>query len=238
MGAEKLSNTVEQYLKTIYQQTLRGKALVEIGMVVEAMGVAPATVTAMMHTLAAAGFIDYQPRRGVELTERGRIEGQRLLRRHRLIETFLERVLGYDLSEVHPDAEDLEHAASDTYIDKIDALLNYPTVDPHGSPIPGAPPPPTQVPEPLPESPPGCVRQIVRVEPRPATDTTLAAELKARHLVAGEQIRITDNSPALGTMTIEHIGTGQSTPISIENAGCFLVVAPPTSTRRPPAPAT
>ena len=141
MGAEKLSNTVEQYLKTIYQQTLRGKALVEIGMVVEAMGVAPATVTAMMHTLAAAGFIDYQPRRGVELTERGRIEGQRLLRRHRLIETFLERVLGYDLSEVHPDAEALEHAASDTYIDKIDALLNYPTVDPHGSPIPGAPPP-------------------------------------------------------------------------------------------------
>ncbi len=235
MGAEKLSNTVEQYLKTIYQQTLRGKALVEIRMVVEAMGVAPATVTAMMHTLAAAGFIDYQPRRGVELTERGRIEGQRLLRRHRLIETFLERILGYDLSEVHPDAEDLEHAASDTYIDKIDALLNYPTVDPHGSPIPGAPPPPAHVPEPLPQSPAGSVRQIVRVEcPR---DTTLAAELKARHLVAGEQIRIIDNTPALGTMTIEHIGTGQSTPISIENAGCFQVLAPPTNTPRRPAPA-
>jgi DtxR family Mn-dependent transcriptional regulator len=102
------------------------------------MGVVPGTATSMIKTLADSGLVEYAPRGGVRLTEGGQKLALHVLRRHRLVELFLVRVLGLDWSEVHDEAEELEHSISDKVLDRIDALLGHPSVDPHGDPIPTA----------------------------------------------------------------------------------------------------
>src|SRR3954468_24999268 len=131
------SSTVENYLKTLYaEQQAAGGALVSMGAVAAAMNVAPGTATAMVKALADAGLADYEPRGGVRLSAKGEKLALHVLRRHRLVELFLVEVLGLDWSEVDAEAEELEHAISDKVLAKIDALLEYPKVDPHGDPIP------------------------------------------------------------------------------------------------------
>ena len=132
------TSTVENYLKAILlaeQGQARGQ-LVTMGQIGSSLEVAPGTVTAMVKTLEKEGLLAYEPYSGVRLSRSGRKAALHVLRRHRLIELFLVEVLGFDWSEVHEEAEKLEHAMSDKLIDKIDALLGYPSVDPHGDPIP------------------------------------------------------------------------------------------------------
>jgi DtxR family transcriptional regulator, Mn-dependent transcriptional regulator len=133
------TSTVENYLKTLYseQQHAAGE-LVSMGSIAAAMNVAPGTATAMVKTLADAGLVDYEPRGGVRLSSKGEKLALHVLRRHRLVELFLVEVLGLDWSEVDEEAEELEHAISDKVLDRIDALLNHPEVDPHGDPIPSS----------------------------------------------------------------------------------------------------
>ncbi|MHC4817920.1 MAG: metal-dependent transcriptional regulator, partial [Planctomycetota bacterium] len=102
------------------------------------LGVSKPSVTAMVKRLAEAGWVDYSPRRGVRLTEEGRLATMQVVRRHRLLETFLVEVLGLDWSEVHAEAEVLEHHLSDRMVDAIDGVLGHPREDPHGHPIPDA----------------------------------------------------------------------------------------------------
>jgi DtxR family Mn-dependent transcriptional regulator len=102
------------------------------------MKVAPGTVTAMMKTLAESGLVRHEPYAGVCLTEAGRKLATHVLRRHRLVELFLVEVMKIDWSEVHEEAEVLEHAVSDRLIERIDEMLGRPAVDPHGDPIPTA----------------------------------------------------------------------------------------------------
>lgn len=109
-----------------------------MGEMASAVGVTPGTATAMIKTLAGSGLVDYEPREGVCLTEEGRILALHVLRRHRLIEQFLVEILGLDWSYVHVEAEELEHAISDTVLDRIDIVLGRPDFDPHGDPIPTA----------------------------------------------------------------------------------------------------
>jgi DtxR family Mn-dependent transcriptional regulator len=90
----------------------------------------------MVKSLADDGLVVYEPRVGVRLTPKGKNLALGVLRRHRIAEAFLVQVLGMDWSEVHEDAERLEHAISDKVLDRMDALLNRPTRDPHGDPIP------------------------------------------------------------------------------------------------------
>jgi DtxR family Mn-dependent transcriptional regulator len=92
----------------------------------------------MIRRLAAQGFLDHVPYRGVQLTATGRRAALRTIRRHRILETYLTRVLGYPWDRVHDEAERLEHAASDQLIDRMAAALGHPTEDPHGAPIPTA----------------------------------------------------------------------------------------------------
>jgi len=133
------TSTVEDYLKAIL---LAGQgeegALVSMGQVAGRLKVAPGTVTAMMKTLADSGLVAYAPYSGVRLTAAGRQLATHVLRRHRLIELFLVERVGLDWSEVHAEAELLEHAVSDRVIERIDELLGHPSVDPHGDPIPTA----------------------------------------------------------------------------------------------------
>lgn len=131
------TSTVEDYLKHILLAEERDPdARVSMGQIAAALSVAPGTVTAMMKTLADGGLVEYEPYSGVRLSAPGRQLATHVLRRHRLIELFLVEVMKMDWSEVHAEAEDLEHAVSDRLIERMDEMLGYPEVDPHGDPIP------------------------------------------------------------------------------------------------------
>src|SRR5690349_23391840 len=135
------SSTVEDYVKQIYlEQLASGEtgALVSMGRLAAAMGVVPGTATAMVKALADAGLVEYEPRGGARLTRGGEQLALHVLRRHRLVELFLVKVLGLDWSEVHAEAEELEHAISDKVLERMDDVLGRPRVDPHGDPIPSA----------------------------------------------------------------------------------------------------
>ena len=134
------SSTVENYVKQIYLEQLNTppESLVSMGKLAAAMGVVPGTATSMVKALADAGLVEYEPRGGARLTRGGEQLALRVLRRHRLVELFLVKVLRLDWSEVHPEAEELEHSISDKVLERIDEFLGYPSVDPHGDPIPSA----------------------------------------------------------------------------------------------------
>lgn len=129
--------TVENYVKRIFleQQHVPGE-LVSLGALAQAMHVVPGTVTTMAKSLAGSGLLHYEPRQGVKLTRKGEKLALSVLRRHRLMEMFLVRVLDVDWSEVHAEAEELEHALSDKLMKRIDDYLGNPKFDPHGDPIP------------------------------------------------------------------------------------------------------
>src|SRR5215211_1769677 len=136
--------TVENYVKQIYleQQSVDAEggadALVPMGRLAAAMGVVPGTATTMVKALSDSGLVAYEPREGVRLSRGGEQLALHVLRRHRLVELFLVKVLGLDWSEVHDEAEELEHAISDKVLERMDHLLGRPTADPHGDPIPTA----------------------------------------------------------------------------------------------------
>src|SRR3954463_6805912 len=133
------SSTVENYLKAIYQgqsSLATDQRLVPMGQVAAAVGVTPGTATTMVKALAESGLAEYEPYSGVRLTTAGEPPAGLVLRRHRLVESFLVQVMGMSWDEVHEDAEQLEHVVSDRLIDRIDAMLGQPTHDPHGDPIP------------------------------------------------------------------------------------------------------
>jgi len=135
------SQTVENYLKTIFlAQVASGAsdALVPMGQIAATLGVVPGTATTMIKTLAESGLVKYEPYFGVRLTPAGERLAVVVVRRHRLIELFLVKVLGMSWAEVHDEAERLEHAVSERLIDRIDEMLGRPAVDPHGDPIPSA----------------------------------------------------------------------------------------------------
>jgi DtxR family Mn-dependent transcriptional regulator len=133
------TSTVEDYLKHIYLAHERGRAgIVPPGQIAQALGVAPGTVTAMMKALTESGLVTYEPYNGVRLTSAGRKLAAHVVRRHRIVELFLVRIMQMDWSKVHQDAEVLEHAVSDQLLERMDEMLGRPVADPHGDPIPTA----------------------------------------------------------------------------------------------------
>ena len=134
------SSTVENYLKAIYaaQRALGTESLVPMGQLAAALEVVPGTATTMVKALAESGLVRYEPYAGVRLTPAGDKLAALVLRRHRLIELFLVQVMGMSWAEVHDEAEHLEHAVSERLIGRMDEMLGFPSVDPHGDPIPNA----------------------------------------------------------------------------------------------------
>lgn len=130
------TSTVENYLKHVLLLSEGDEQLVSMGSLATAMEVVPGTATTMVKGMADDGLVEHQPRYGVKLTPEGRRLALNVLRKHRLIETFLVNVLKMDWSKVHDEAEQLEHAVSDEVLDRLDALLGHPATDPHGDPIP------------------------------------------------------------------------------------------------------
>ena len=134
------SLTVENYVKMIYliEQRSPHGAAVATGTIAHALEVSPGTVTGMLKTLSEADLATYIPYEGARLTPSGGRLALAVLRRHRLVELFLARTLAMPWDEVHEEAENLEHAVSERLVDRIDAFLGNPDVDPHGDPIPRA----------------------------------------------------------------------------------------------------
>jgi DtxR family Mn-dependent transcriptional regulator len=132
--------TVENYVKTIALIAARDhqRDTVGTGELAQALNVSPGTVTGMLKTLSEADLATYTPYEGARLTVSGQRLAMKVIRRHRLLELFLVQTLNMPWDEVHAEAEHMEHAASERLIDRIDAFLGHPEVDPHGDPIPRA----------------------------------------------------------------------------------------------------
>lgn len=135
MSSHSLSRSVEDYLKAIYALTEHGDAAATSA-IAEALEVQPASVTGMVKRLAEGGLVEHVPYKGVRLTGAGTTEALRVVRRHRILETYLCERLGYSWDDVHEEAERLEHAASDRLIAQMSRTLGAPSHDPHGAPIP------------------------------------------------------------------------------------------------------
>ena len=122
----------------IWSATEWSESPITVGAMAERMGVKPSTVSDGIRRLAKQGLVTHAPYGSIELTAAGREHAIQMVRRHRLLETFLVQVVGYGWDEVHDEAEILEHAVSDRLIRRIDEKLGHPTRDPHGDPIPSA----------------------------------------------------------------------------------------------------
>jgi DtxR family Mn-dependent transcriptional regulator len=134
---KELTSAVEDYLKAIYALGAEGKRATTSALA-ERMQVSAPSATAMMKRLAELGLVERAPYRGVVLTDKGRLCALEVLRHHRLLERYLADSLGMSLDEVHAEADRLEHVLSEELEARIDEALGYPTVDPHGDPIPTA----------------------------------------------------------------------------------------------------
>lgn len=133
-----LTPSEENYLKSVYSLREWDADDVTTGSLAAKLGVAHASATTMVTKLVARGLMEHPRYGAVTLTPEGTRAALQVVRRHRLIETFLVDQLGYTWDEVHDEAEILEHTVSDRFVTRIDALLGHPEADPHGDPIPTA----------------------------------------------------------------------------------------------------
>ncbi|HYF40761.1 MAG TPA: metal-dependent transcriptional regulator, partial [Gemmatimonadales bacterium] len=124
-------------LKAIYQLSPEGRTA-STSEIAQLLALSPPSVTGMVKRLSEHGLLEHVPYRGVQLTDEGRRAALRMVRRHRLIEAYLVEFLGYSWDTVHEEAERLEHAVSDTMVERMATALGHPEVDPHGDPIPSA----------------------------------------------------------------------------------------------------
>lgn len=129
------SRSTEDYLKAIYELESEGGPA-QTSAIADALGVAPPSVSGMVKRLSESGLLEHAPYRGVQLTRAGRRTALKMVRRHRILETYLTTKLGYDWDSVHDEAERMEHAVSDGLIERMAMALGYPRHDPHGAPIP------------------------------------------------------------------------------------------------------
>lgn len=131
-----VSPAIDDYLKTVYAHTEWQDAPITPSVLAAKLGIAPSSVTEMVKKMAGLGLVAHEPYRAVRLTPEGERRALEMVRRHRLIETWLVAEYGYTWDEVHEEAEILEHALSDRLLEAIDERLGRPRFDPHGDPIP------------------------------------------------------------------------------------------------------
>jgi DtxR family Mn-dependent transcriptional regulator len=209
--AAPLSRSVEDYLKAIHALAEQGETA-STSRIASALDVQPASVSGMMKRLAESGYVDHLPYRGVTLTESGIREALRVVRRHRILETYLTRRLGYGWDDVHSEAERLEHAVSDRLIERMAHALGHPSHDPHGAPIPtacGAVEPPHV--ETLASATPG---DEVRIRAVGDKDPERLRYLEARGLLPGVILSVESRSSVSGPMTVR-VGGREGSPQTI-----------------------
>ena len=214
------SSSVGDYLKAIWEISESGAASTKE--VANRLSVSSASVTNMFGRLQEMGLVGYERYRGASLTRRGLAEALRLVRRHRLIETFLLEHLGYSWQDVHEEAERLEHAVSDEFTERLAELLGHPDRDPHGDLIPAADG--TFAPErskPLSETETGQRVQIIKVSDESASVLNYLGE---RGLIPGRVLSIKEVRTLDGVVTVEDEG-GDEHPLGEALARAIFVQA-------------
>jgi DtxR family Mn-dependent transcriptional regulator len=217
---------LEDYVKAIYTLEQQGGAARTTALAA-ALGVTPGSVTDMLKRRAVGQprLVTYTPHRGVGLTPQGKALAIGVLRRHRLIETFLHQTLGYSWDEIHSEADVLEHHVSDRFIEALDDLLEQPDSDPHGDPIPTAD---GELPETsyvaiaaLAE---GASMVVKRVR---SHDEELLRYLAQKGIQPGTRLRIREKAPAGGPVSVDVAGILSQGPntvaLSAEMAADILV---------------
>jgi len=196
---EPLTRSVEDYLKTIYHLSQGGNPA-GTSDIAHQLELSAPSVSGMIKRLAEQGLVAHSPYRGVELTTEGRRQALRMVRRHRVLESYLVARLGYDWDGVHEEAERLEHAVSDTLINRMAAALGDPRVDPHGEPIPTSD---GRVDEvrltPLADLEPGQTVLLQRVD---AGDPERLRYLAGMDLKPGTRLTLVDRQPFRGPLTV------------------------------------
>lgn len=201
--SESLTRSVEDYLKAIYQLSPEGRPA-STSEIANLLALSPPSVTGMVKRLSEHGLLEHVPYRGVLLTDEGRRAAIRMVRRHRLIEAYLVEFLGYSWDTVHEEAERLEHAVSDTMIERMATAMGNPTVDPHGDPIPLADGSIHEIAgTPLSDVPVGETVEIHRVHASQPERLRYIASLGLR---PGVQLTVVDRQPVDDLVTIQ-VGT-------------------------------
>ena len=194
-------SAVEDYVKVIYSHTEWQPQPITTSVLAARLGLAASSVTEMVKKLSAQGLVTHAPYGAISLTMDGAALALRMLRRHRLIETWLVQQYGYAWDEVHDEAEVLEHALSDRLLDAIDAQLGHPTRDPHGDPIPRADGTIT-VPEAvlLADAVEGHRGTVVRISDR---DPMLLRHLHAEGIVVDTMLEVLGRKPFGGSFVVK-----------------------------------
>lgn len=206
---KRYSPSVEDYLKTVYALARDGEPA-STSALADALGVQPSSVTGMVKRLAGERLLEHVPYRGVRLTDAGHREALRVLRRHRILETYLTERLEYSWDDVHDEAERLEHAASDRLIEAMAGALDDPRHDPHGAPIPTAS---------------GEIEatdsttladaeagEVVTIRAVRDEDPARLRFLEARGLLPGVQVEVVERQPFDGPMTLR-VGSGEESGV-------------------------
>lgn len=222
------SEAIEDYAKAIFALERRGGGEVSNSALAERVGVAPASVSAMLKRMVAHGLVEHEPYRGVKLTAAGRRIALEVLRHHRLIESYLSDALGMPWDRVHAEAEVLEHYISEELEERIADALGHPSVDPHGDPIPDA----ELAMEgaagvPLAELEPGVRATLSRVSD---ADPELLRYLDERGIGLGVELVVVERDPLGGSLLVEVAGVPH--PLGERLARRVMVVAGRSARRR------
>jgi len=224
-----VSSTAEDYLKAVLNlEDLHEKA--STSKVARRLAVSDGTVTDMLRKLRSAGLLEYTPYYGAVLTSRGRAIALKILRRHRLIELFLHRIMGYGWEQVHDEAERLEHAVSDFFVERIDAIMNHPSKDPHGEVIPDARGfRESENDIPLAEAGEGqfTIRKVINASPE------LLTYLNKESLVPAQNLTLLEKAPFQGPLKLQIRGRSTPTYVGHEVATCIFVCPAEDGKRRP-----
>lgn len=218
MSLEDISSVAQDYLKVIWSATEWGEPPISTKGLAQRFGTTQANVSETLRRLADQQLVDYRPYKPATLTSRGTQLAVAMVRRHRLIETFLVTSLGYGWDEVHDEAERLEHAVSDLMIERIDRLLAHPVADPHGDPIPGpdgAPLMPADTIA-LPDAAPGTYT-VVRISD---ADPHILARLTTHNIAPGAHIRI-QQTP--GSVPDTHVTGPNGQPLTATDTATIRV---------------
>jgi len=204
-----LSQAVEDYIKSIYilDAESESEGGVSTTRIAEALGVSSASVTNMIKKLAGMGLVEYESYRGANLTDTGEKVALEIIRHHRLLELYLKEVMGYSWDEVHAEAEKLEHHISERFEERIAELLDHPTHDPHGDPIPSK----DGV---MPEM---ARRSLAEVKQDETViigrvtdqDPELLRYLEKLGLIPGAEVKVVEKAPFDGPITLHVDGTQQ-----------------------------